>query len=236
MIVSRTELAWRTRLFYLAPWFALGLAVYHFNQQDGGVFPPVQPWRLIVYTFYYLGAGIAHFAPAAAPWLTGFALTVIGLAANRIRDFRAAMPWVALLLFAAVGAALTGMGRGFTEDHATALIQRYVSFSILFWIGWLGFLARAREDGVGWHTGSLAGLIGLVALINAGQMTYEAKVLGRDSRGVAQTICSQWPNLDESFLAGLIYSGAEAARTDLQGLHDLDFAPFDTCVAQPARR
>jgi hypothetical protein len=142
-----------------------------------------------------------------------------------------------LLLFAVGGAALTGIGRGFLGEASDgALVPRYVSFSVVFWISWLGLLARARADGARWHMGGWAGLVGLLACINAGQMTYEAKVLGEGSRDLAQRICNQWPNVEAPLLKGLIYSGAEAARADLQSLHDLGFAPFDACDPKVAAK
>jgi hypothetical protein len=233
MIAMRTEMKWRQRIFYAVPWFALALTVYYFGHAADDVLVHFRALGVAKYTLYYLGSGIARFAPLFAPWIAAAALIILPWILRNVRDRRAAMPWFALLLFALGGAVLTSVGRGFLGPaEVGALAPRYVSFSVIFWIGWLGLLARARADGARWHAERWAAAIGLLAAINAAQLTYEAKLLGRDSRGTAQTICRQWPNLDKSFLDGLIYSGPDAARGYLQNLHDLGFAPFDACPSQ----
>lgn len=161
---------------------------------------------------------------------------ILGFALRGIRDLHSAMPWLGLVLFAATGALLTGLGRGFLGDSHGALVPRYVSFSAAFWVGWLGIVARAQADGVRCYAAGWSCVVALLAFVNAGQMTWDAKILGRDSRSVAQTICRQWPNLDRTFLNGLIYSGADAAQEGLKALHDLDFAPFDACPDSAATK
>jgi len=235
MILLRNEIKISDRIGYFLPWLALALLAYYFGRSAQGVMIQFQTARVVEYALYYLGSGIVRFEPLFAPWVALAALIVLGFILRDVRDRHAAMPWFGLLLFACVGAALTAMGRGFLEPaQSGALVPRYVSFSVAFWIGWLGLLARAQVDSGRWHLGRWAGLIGLLACINAGQLTYEAKVLGDGSRDLAQRICNQWPNLEAPLLKGLIYSGAEAARADLQSLHDLGFAPFDACDPQGA--
>jgi hypothetical protein len=232
MIFLRSEIKWPARILYFLPWLVLIGVVYHFSHQAApGVLVHFKTLRIIRYTLYFLGGGIARFTPLFAPWIAAVALAVLVPVLRSIRDRQAAMPWFGLLLFASVGAALTAVGRGFLEPaQSGALVPRYVSFSIVFWIGWLGLLVRARADGAHWHVGRWAAAIGVLALVNAAQMTYEARELGGGTRYLAQTICRQWPNVDKSLLDSLIYSGADAARGDLQSLHDLGFAPFDDCT------
>jgi hypothetical protein len=231
MIFLRLEMSWPRRILHVLPWFLLALGVYHFGHAAQGVLVHFHTIKIVDYSLYYLGSGVARFAPLLAPWLGAAALVLLACIVAGIRNRQAAMPWFGLALFALVGAALTAVGRGFLGDASGALVPRYISFSIAFWIGLLGLLARARADGARWHVARWTTLIGLLALVNAGQLTWQARLLGRDSRSIERTICHAWPNLDKSFLDGLIYSGADAARGYLQDLHDLGFAPFDSCTA-----
>jgi hypothetical protein len=229
----RNEIKWRQRIAYLIPWLILALIVYHFGHSARAVLGHFRVWRIVKYTLYYLGSGVARFAPPFAPWVAATALVSLWVILRAIRNQQKAMPWFLLLLFAMFGAALTAVGRGFLEPaQSGALVPRYVSFSVAFWIGWLGLLARARADGARWQMGRWAAVIGSLAIVNATQLTQEARQLGQDSRGTAQMICGQWPNLEKSFLNSLIYSGADTARSYLQSLHDLNFAPFDACAPQ----
>ncbi len=183
------------------------------------------------YILDYLGAGVVRFVPAAAPWLAAVALVSGVAAAIRLRHLRLAWPWIGFLAFGVLSALLTALAR-YGEGESQAFASRYVSFSVLFWIGWSGLFClngrdRARPR-IAWSPMWLW-LATVLALVNAVDMTRESARLGVETRDLAKVLCTTWPQVDDSVLAGMYYGGAQVARERLQTLRDLGFAPFEPC-------
>ena len=251
LIALRTELRLKDRLLLALPWLLSGLVAAYAGRSGIGVLRNfsstsiahaagrVAPVDLGLYVLNYLGAGIAAFAPALAPWLAALALASGAVAWWQVRERRAALPWLGLFLFAVIGAVLTGLARVNEGGAQQAFAPRYVSLSIPFWIGWIGLFALAaarRADMPRNAPISLKWLwpVAALAAINALAMTRDAQRVGRDTRALAQTLCATYPQISENVLAGLMYAGAQAARERLQIVHQLQFPPFDECIAPAA--
>ncbi len=242
-LTARSELRMRERLSFLIPWLLVcAVAVWaasstahvlaHFSAESIALaWAKLKLWTVVLYTLNYLGAGIGRFVPAVAPWLAVVAI-VSGLAAIcALRRRRSAWPWAAFFLFGVGSAVLTALAR-FSEGDAQAFAARYVSFSSLFWIGWIALCFLWAEVGrsrIAARVPILFGIIAMLAAANALQMTRESAKLGAETRVLAQTICVAYPQIDESVLSGMYYGGPEAALEHLHILRRFGFAPFDDC-------
>lgn len=247
-IATRKELSVRERLMFAAPWLLVCLAaVYgasgtahvlsHFSAESAvAAWGKLRPVTIGEYTLNYLGSGIARFLPGAAPWLAVVALASAIVMIARVQNRRAAAPWISFLAFAVLSAVLTALAR-YGEGDGQAFASRYVSFSTLFWIGWVGLFSVWSGE----TTGSRVvrsqiwlWMIAALAAINAIEMTQESARLGAETRVLAQTLCSNYPNVDERILSDMYYGGAQAAREHLQILRERGFAPFDACPQSAA--
>lgn len=186
---------------------------------------------VIHYALNFLGSGVANFATSVAPWLALLAIaggTIIVAVAKARREM---WPWIALMLFGLFSAVLTAFGR-VDEGAAQAFAGRYVSFSTVFWIGWVGLIAMAvrsfARKPVAWVA---IGIVAVFALANAAGMSEQAGRLAYGARATAVAVCATYPNLDRGMLQGMHYAGADMAWQRLQVVHELGFAPFNACVS-----
>src|SRR5262249_43357867 len=133
---------------------------------------------LAAYTLNFLGAGIARFATDLAPWLAlaGLVSALWAFATSSRRS--EGLPWLGLALFAVLAGFLIAFGRASLFGDSQAFVTRYVSFSSLFWLGWVGLMAlRLAEHGRRIETVSIA-LVAVLALANGLHMTKKAYEVG----------------------------------------------------------
>lgn len=98
-----------------------------------------QPWTQLHYVLVYLGSSLALGSVTLAIGWGGFGLLALVFAATHTwrggsRWRSAALPWLLLALYAVLSAGMTAIGRahmGVTQATAS----RYVTISILFWLG-----------------------------------------------------------------------------------------------------
>ncbi|MEO7433415.1 MAG: hypothetical protein ABIR62_15665 [Dokdonella sp.] len=243
-IAVRGELRPGARLGFALPWLLGSIVITYALRSDASIVMreshiewvtvATRVFQIGVYALNFLGAGIARFATGAAPWLGLFAICSGGLAAVLLRRRRSAWPWIGFLLFGVIGSILTALGR--VDEGATqAFASRYVSFSSLFWLGWVGLLTLASTTRKR-HVAQCAvfGVVALFAIGNAVAMSKRARRLAHEARVTAATVCATYPDVDASVLKDMHYAGADAARERLRVLHQLGFAPFDTCAPSVA--
>ena len=239
-IAMRSELSIVRRVGLGVPWLLGSPIVMYALRSDTGLVTryvgvdasslAAGLFQLAHYTLNFLGSGVARFATGAAPWLALLAIVGGGIVIVAARGRREMWPWIALMLFGVFSAVLTAFGR-VDEGAAQAFASRYVSFSTVFWIGWIGLIAMATPAAVRKPAAWFAfGLVAVFAVINAAEMSESAERLARDSRVTAATVCATYPNLDRGMLENMHYAGADVARQRLQVVHELGFAPFDDCV------
>ncbi len=231
LIALRRELPRGKRLWLTLPWLLLmggflwkGLAVA--GQSGAGSIDPVM---LAVYALNVIGAGIARFATAVAPWLALLAMLALIPMLYRLRGDRRALPWIGLVVFAVLAAIAIAWGRAmpFGTDHAFA--TRYVSFSSMFWLGWLGLFRLSCLRGWLTRTGTIraiAGLIVVFAGINAVNMIGKAARLSGQTGEIAASIREQFPAIDPALLREIYFDQPQIAIERIRTLHELGFPPF----------
>ncbi|MBS0566322.1 MAG: hypothetical protein JSS59_02770 [Proteobacteria bacterium] len=247
-IAARSESSIPRRIGLAVPWIGFGLTAAYVLPSGAGLVARYADagageiaaalLRAAHYALNYLGAGIARFATDAAPWLALFALASGIVAMVATRRCRVARPWAALMLFGVASAVLTALARA-DEGATQAFVSRYVSFSSVFWTGYIGLCLvavqnAARKPRAQWI---MLGAVAAFALVNAGAMTKRAARLANEAHATAQILCAAWPHIDRTTLQGMHYDGADAALQRLQVVHALGFAPFDDCAPkQPGYR
>lgn len=218
------------RRFALAvPWVVCAVAIAVFAS-GGTPVPKAAPADFVLYVLNYIGGGVARFATDLAPWLTAFALISSVACALAVRSDPKARFWLACMVFSLGAAALTALGRAepFGTDHAFA--SRYVSFSSVFWVGWLGLTALALEAVRPPLRRLLRGLVVvalLLGIFNALHMAKKAREVAERSAQTAATIRSQYPVVDDAVLQEIYFGRSEQAKQRLDVLHRQRFAPFD---------
>jgi len=240
-IFARRELSWKQRFLFALPWLASCLFAAFAMRSGVGVLSHFSAaslqnaWEkfqfvpIARYTLDYLGSGIARFSPETAPWLA-----VAGLISGIIfwlkaAEDRAAWPWLALLSFGFLSAGLTALAR-FNLGESGAFVGRYVSFSSVFWIGWVGLTALAAPNMARKiYVLILLFIVAALAAINAVAMAGQAQTLSAETFKQAEILCEIYPNVDRAMLEGMHYAGADAAAERLRVVHELGFPPFDKC-------
>lgn len=230
LLALRCDLSWPRRAALMTPWLLLGgLLVYSEFAQVRAASAYSLP-QLLHYSLNYLGAGVTRFADDLAPWLAVIAIASGIWAFMAVRRERTSLYWLGFALFAGFSAVLTALGRAapFGIDHA--FVTRYVSFSSVFWLGWLGLMVAAlRVDPplqAKWRTRLLV-LVMAFAAVNALHMIKQAATLGEESRVTAARIRDSFPQVDEAVLREIYFDQPEVARKRLQQLHRWSFAPFE---------
>ncbi len=189
------------------------------------------PTELFAYWFNFLGAGIARFATDLAPWLGGGGLALLLMLAPRAQREPPQRPWLALSLVGALAGALIAAGRAGPFGPEQAFVNRYVSFSSLFWLGLAGMLtARARAQ-AGRATATALGVIALFASANALHLVHKARLLGASTRATAASIRASWPAVDPILLGKIYFGRPQLAKERLDWLHAHRYPPFDRSSA-----
>lgn len=239
-IAMRTELSLARRIVLALPWVLGSLIPIYAMRSDAGLVTQyagasatllaARLWGVSHYTLNYLGSGIARFASDLAPWLAALAVVTGAVAVFATKARRAAWPWIGLMLFGLLSAVLTALGR-VDEGAQQAFVSRYVSFSSVFWCGWVGLILIATREApkksLAWFA---VAFVAVFALFNALAMTKRAERMARESRATAAILCANYPNIDRAVLEDMHYAGADAAWERLQVVHALGFAPFDRCA------
>jgi hypothetical protein len=233
LIALRRDLSARQRIAFSLPWLALG-ALFALRlgaaASSGGA---GSPGEVLHYALNFLGAGIARFVAALAPWLAAAGLLSALWAWPAVRERRESLPWLGLCLFAAFASVLVAIGRAAPFGNAHAFVTRYVSFSSLFWIGWSGLVGlRLAQDGTRIARAGIV-LVSTLAVANALHMIKKARDVGIRTRAIAETIRRSYPAVDRSLLGEIYFDRPDVAMSRLDALHDLGFAPFDAERTRP---
>jgi hypothetical protein len=233
LIALRRPLPPARRWLLAAPWLLLGLGLAAFYGRHSLHEPSVSAGigTLLRYGLNFTGAGIARFATTVAPWLAAAALVAVAVVLPRLRTAPQALPWLGYVLFAAFAAGSVALGRAgpFGAEHAFA--SRYVSFSLLFWLGLVGLLLTTVRPGRWLHAG--LGVVLAFTMINSVHMARRAAQVGADARATAATIRASHPAVDEQVLAAIYFDQPEVARERLQMLQRWGYPPFDERMQTP---
>ncbi|MBN8727427.1 MAG: hypothetical protein J0H15_06940 [Xanthomonadales bacterium] len=227
LVWGRHDLPPRQRALMTLPWLAaclvaaagyLGVAASH-----GGH----DPLAVIHYTLNFLGSGVARFATDLAPLLALAGLGLVAWLAPGAWRERGGLPWLALAVFGLLAGLLVALGRAEPFGAEQAFVTRYVSFSVLFWLGLAGLLGRRwRDSGAAVPRVALA-VLATFATANALHMVHKARKLGLRTAAIAQEIRATWPNVDRGLLGEIYFDQPEIAAERLERLHAWGYAPFD---------
>lgn len=231
LLATRNDLSVRTRLLMLLPWLLLValLAGHYFGQRPVGAISPPTALAWTHYTLNFIAGGLFRSVTDLAAPLAALALLQLAILLWRSPAVRSARPLLALVLFSGGVAALTATGRAADYGADQAFVTRYVSFSVLFWIGWcaLMLLARRERGRLPWLPRAALLLAALFAVFNALHLSRKAVQLGQRMDALASALESGWPQADEARLAELYFDDPEEARRRLDQLCRWGFAPFE---------
>lgn len=237
LIALRPGHAVADRLLLVAPWFvACACLLWWLSSGRGdGATVVADAGTLLLYVLNYLGAGVSRLATGMAPVWAVIALGSATWTAVR-RWHPRLLPWCALMLFGIGCALLTALGRAaeYGADHA--FVTRYVSFSSLFWFGWVGLmLAGWRDAPRAWRrcVRPLLVLLAVFLLANGIHMTKQARELHARAEAFATHVRTHYPALDAGVMEAAWGGRADVAHERLGRLHARGFAPFDDRARKP---
>jgi len=237
LIALREDLTPRRRAVNALPWIAAGLlaASWFARPPSAGTSPRV--FDLAVYVLNFLGAGIARFANDLAPWAAAFALVCAPWLFVRGRMQAGVSSWLGVLLFALFAALLTALGRSAAYGSDQAFVTRYVSFSSLFWIGWIGLAACACADikRSGAALRIAFALLAILVVANALHLIHKAREVSARTQTIARAVRDSYPEVDRGLLGEIYFDQPDVALQRLKALRDLGFAPFDRASGEPVR-
>ncbi|MGY1408703.1 MULTISPECIES: hypothetical protein [unclassified Luteimonas] len=224
------------RVLFALPWLLAGGALLGWVWAGRGAAAGAPGLgTLLMYVLNYLGAGVSRLATTAAPvWAAVALATAVWAAARRWQP--ALLPWLALMLFGIGCALLTALGRAAEYGAEHAFVTRYVSFSSLFWFGWIGLMLVAwRDVQPAWRrwVRPLLSVLLVFLLGNGIHMAKQARELHVRAEGYAAHIRASWPDVDAGVMEAAYGWRAEAAHGYLGVLRARGFAPFDR-ASQPA--
>jgi hypothetical protein len=230
LVASRGEISVRRRTVMALPWLIalLGLVIWLGRAAPSVADQEFEVTAIAIYALNYLGSGVLRFAEDVAPIWAIFGAVTGAIAVWIARGAQAAHPWLALMLFSAGCAVLTALGRvgPFGVEHA--FVTRYVSFSSLFWLGWLGLVivaVKLRPRAAGWWRWAL-GVTLLFTVANAVHLTKQAVILHKRSVSYARHLVNQYPRYDQAVLDSAFGDRSHVARERLEVLRERGFAPF----------
>lgn len=241
LIALRRDLAIPGKVAMTIPWFLLGLlAVGQYATLPGssGLSSDSTLLALCHYALNFIGSGALRFATDLAPWLALSGIATAGWAFFAMKPEQRSSPWLGLVLFGVFAALATALGRSgpFGPEHA--FVQRYVSFSSMFWLGWLGMMMTVSGCANGkmrkWHS-ALVGVVAVFLLANALHLMKKAERVAVKARQTAATIAGTYPNVDDAVLRDIYFDQAAIARERLDMLKRYSFAPFQPPSTSKAR-
>ena len=236
LIALRSDLSRRARIAFALPWLALGALFALRSDAPSTSSSGIAHLDAVpLYALNFLGAGIARFATDLAPWLALAALIAALWAYIAVRDRRESLPWLGLCVFAVFAGVLIAVGRAVPFGETHAFVTRYVSFSSLFWLGWIGLIGMRLATGE--HRIAKAGLalVALLATANALHMIKKAYEVGTHASAVEATIRTSYPNVDRAVLDEIYFDEPDVAMARLDTLHALGFPPFDERATNTAK-
>jgi hypothetical protein len=227
VLALRKEMPRRLRCGWIGLWIVLALVVV-FALWRGT--EPAPAWsQVALYVCKFLGAGLARYATDLAPWL-GIAGIASGCAAALFCRARpGALAWIGLFAVGAASAFLTAYGRVDAYGTDQAFVTRYVSFSSVFWIGWLGLMAQIPRNTPRRMIAArvVVSLFAVFALFNAVHLMKKAATVASRAQATAQTIRQTYPDVPRQVLTEIYFDQPDVARERLERLHAWGFAPFD---------
>ena len=233
LIAVRGEWTWLRRFAFALPWCVAGsgTVAWLLHARGQGVAAP-DVGVLLHYALNYPGGGVLRFAEDLAPWWAGLALLLVLPMAYRCRQRAHARVWLALMAFAVGCALLTALGRAgpFGAEHA--LVSRYASFALLFWIGWLGLAVTAMAGEAGlrrWLRPLLIATL-VFAAANGLHLAKKAWSLHQRASTYAAVVRSTYPNVDAATMEQAYGDRAGLAQERLGLLKAWGFAPFDAAA------
>jgi hypothetical protein len=228
LIALRDDVSPKMRCLFALPWLALGaLFLFGIDASPGGAHLVDVPR----YALNFLGAGIARFATPLAPFFAIAGIVTGAWAYIGVRDRRESLPWLGLCLFAGCAAVLVAIGRAASFGGAHAFVTRYVSFSSLFWIGWIGLTGMRLAKGATRFATVAIALVAMFAVANATHMINKAREVGEHTADIAAAIRTTYPDVDRAILGEIYFDQPDVALARLRALHDLGFPPFDARAA-----
>lgn len=227
VLAARRDLATRARAAWVGVWLAAAATAAGLLHRDGG--HAHDAFAITLYALNFLGAGIARYATAVAPWLAALALASGVSVAWSLRSRSDALAWTGLFLFGAASALLTAYGRAADYGADQAFATRYASFSSVFWIGWLGLVAlSARTMPRFARTANVAVMaLAAFALFGAAHFMKKAAGVAAHAQATADTIRRTYPDVPSPLLAEIYFDQPDVARARLERLHAWGLAPFD---------
>ncbi len=226
LIALRHDQSRRRRLLAAIPWLLAGLGILliyrRFATPSMGRGAPAE----FVYLLNFLGAGISRLATGIAPWigLCGIALAV--WASWRCRGDRTSLPWIGFAVFGFLAGALVALGRDSALGADQAFVSRYVSFSILFWLGLFGLLCNIHLSTPSRRMRVVMVVIAIFACANALQLMHRASRVSARTYAIAQAIRETWPKVNNQLLAEIYFDQPQTAYQRLQVLRAWGYAPF----------
>lgn len=229
LLLSRQDRSLPRRFLATLPWLVMSAGVLVWMRWDhagAAIAKPSVP-ALLAYAGNYLGSGVLHFArPLALPWL--LVALVVAILSARVAPRQLVVPCLALMACATGAALLTAWGRAAPFGAEHGFVTRYVSYSVLFWFGWLVLVLGTLAARPGWRRwlSPLLWLAAVFAVVNALHMTGKAIKVSRTADGYAEQIRAQYPDYDRAMLERAYGSRAGAAVEHLQTWRQHGFAPF----------
>ncbi len=247
LIALRRDFTIPGKVAMTIPWLLLGLlAVGQYATLPGssGLSSNSTVLELCHYALNFIGAGALRFATDVAPWLALLGIATAGWAFFMLKPEQRSSPWLGFVLFGVFAALATALGRAgpFGAEHA--FVQRYVSFSSVFWLGWLGMMMTVSDRAISSHASGkrrkwLSALMVAVAVFlvaNALHLMKKAERVAVQARQTAATIAATYPNVDDAVLRDIYFDQAAIARERLDMLKRYSFAPFQPPPADKRTR
>lgn len=247
LIALRRDLTIPGKVAMTIPWLLLGLlAIGQYAALPGspGLSSNSTVLALCHYALNFIGAGALRFATDVAPWLALLGIATAGWAFFVLKPEQRSSPWLGFVLFGVFAALATALGRSgpFGAEHA--FVQRYVSFSSVFWLGWLGMMMTVPDRAISgqtsgkrrkWHSVLMA-VVAVFLLANALHLMKKAERVAVHARQTAATIAATYPNVDDAVLRDIYFDQAATARERLDMLKRYSFAPFQPPSANKETR
>ncbi|MDN5924322.1 MAG: hypothetical protein L0H70_04915 [Xanthomonadales bacterium] len=188
----------------------------------------------IHYGLNFLGAGISRFATDTAACLAIAGITLAGWLAWRQWRTLDSLPWIGRMLFGLLSGMLVTLARASDWGADQAFASRYVSFSILFWLGLFALLSRAYMACASRRLLAALVVISVFACGNAFQLIHRAQKVSARTHATASTIRATWPHVNSTILNKIYFGNAPVAYQRLGKLHAWGYAPFgDKSVPTP---